>query len=188
VVSEYDQHIDDIRAQIYDLKILRDAQREGSTNWERFQREINDLTSVLFEWRDAAAGLEKVDSQIRLAERRVSAARQRADDDEHATWRVAKVLGVAGIVFLLISVTWMPSVWFPVLTALCLGGSVAAIMYGTRVRRDRSEVVENADAALSVLREQRRRQLPTQGGARWDMTVADTMPLEGLDLEGVDVD
>jgi hypothetical protein len=190
-MTEYDEHISQLKDEIYGVKVLRDAQRDGSAHHDRFQQQINRLTDELFEWSDATPDLERLGAEIRAAKQRLFAARLEATNDLHFTGWASKGFGVLGIICLLISVTWTPSIWFPVLTFVFLALAVAAIMQGTRNRQALSEAVAVADSDLYSLQEQRRQRVPDRSATR---AVARSIPAVGRllvdppELEDADVD
>jgi hypothetical protein len=183
-MTEYDEHISRLETQIYGKKVLRDAQRVDSARWDRFQQDIDGLTDEMTEWMDATPELVELDDAIVVAERRLKAADQAAEDAQ-VSWSIAKFLGVVGIVCLLISVTWMPSIWFPVLTFVFLAGAVAAIMAGTRGRQARSEAVDVAESDLYSLQERRRHRMPERTVTR---SVARSIPAVGRVLVGPEME
>jgi Flp pilus assembly protein TadB len=186
LVNQYKQQTDQLRDQIFAVKVLRDAQRPDSARHDQFQQEINDLTDEFVEWRSATPDLIELDHAIEAARRRLAAADRAADGDAHITRSIAQFFGVIGIICLLISATWAPSIWFPVLTFVFLAVAIAAIMLGTRTRKDRAEAVDEADEALKALKERREDRVPAQAGARW-MPTAGGMFLDP-EVEEVEVE
>jgi len=175
-MTEYDTHISQLTERIYGAKLMRDAQRPDSGRYDRFQREIDGLTDDLQEWTEAAPELAELDAAIGAAERRLVRTERASEDEQHLTGLAAKWLGGLGIICLLVSVTWMPSFWFPVLAVLCIAGAVGAVMTGTRGRRARAEAIDVAESDLSSLRARREHRVPAMPVTR---SVARSIPAVG---------
>lgn len=84
----YDQQIQQLRIQIIDRKVLRDAQAPDSANALRFQSEIDILTSKLFAMQDRAPVLRKLDTRITNAHYEIQAA-----DEELAGFSAGRFTG-----------------------------------------------------------------------------------------------
>lgn len=174
--------ITELEQEIYRLKILRDAQEEGSALYLRFQEQINRTTRSMIDWEDAAPTLGALGTAITDAERHLTSTRRARNYAVEQVTSVTKACAVVGLVLLvaclLFSVPW----WVGVLCAAAFVGAGAGVLGATRVRHSHAAAIEDAKARVTSLKDQWRQTTPDK--EQW-VPALDSVD-EELEYEDVD--
>lgn len=180
-MPHHDTNITDLEQEIYRLKVLRDAQEDGSALYMRFQEQINRTTRSMIDWEDAAPALADLDRAITAAERHLTHTRRARNYAVEQVTSITKACSVVGLVLLVVCLLFSVPWWVGVLCTAAFIGAGAGVLGATRVRHSHAAAIEDAEADVANLKARWRQTTP--GKEQWE---PEEMTGEELEFEDVD--
>lgn len=158
--DEYDKEARRITDEIGRLKMVRDAQTQGSPNYHHFQSKIDDLTDALVLWEQAVPTIRQLDQRANAALAAAEDAERRVELAASNWNQVAAVSAVAGGFLILLSLVWTPSAWLPILGVLFALGAGGCVFGGIAARRTAQAVVDQHAASFEEAEDTKANLLP----------------------------
>ncbi|MEU0467272.1 hypothetical protein ABZ215_24995 [Amycolatopsis sp. NPDC006131] len=151
---DYQDLIDRYDDEMLRLGQLRNVQAEGGPNWARYQDRITELDDHKHDVERTIPALEAADAEVAQAFRAHGMAQGDADREVAAWTRAAKILGAAGLLCLLLTLT-LGGFWPTTGCVVFLAGAAGCVVYSGKVRQTRQLKADVLGEQLRAAKAQR---------------------------------